>query len=99
MKTAAMARRVHAREEDGGDDEGGVSTVSGEEEDGVDGDRGDTFVHTLTGRTTSSFRWEGRFPRPRQGEWYTRGRRTAGDDEDGVPIASGEEEHCGDRRR
>ena len=48
MKTAAMARRVHAREEDGGDDEGGVSTASGEEEDGVDGDRGDTFVHTLT---------------------------------------------------
>ena len=46
MKSAATARRVHAREEDGEDDEGGVSTASGEEEDGVDGDRGDTFVHS-----------------------------------------------------
>merc|ERR1719394_1159078 len=58
-----MARRVHAWEEDGGDDEGGVSTASGEEEDGVDSERGDTLVQqdeTDVHHTTSFFRYEER---------------------------------------
>ena len=73
----------------------GVSTASGEEEDGVDRRHFCSRFKMKPMLTSSSFRYKERG----HGSEYTRGRRTAGEDGDGVSTASGEEEDGSDLRR